>query len=109
MLTAVQYNKCHRTIKIKLFDKRSSTYIDFSKENNEKDPEFKFRDHVRILKYKTKITKGYVWNSSEKLFVIKKVKNTVSSTWAIEHLDGEEIFETFYEKQLQKTKIESKK
>ena len=33
-------------------DVRSSTYIDFDKENNEKYPKFKDGDHVRILKHK---------------------------------------------------------
>ena len=33
-------------------DVRSSTYIDFDKENNEKYPKFKDGDHLRILKHK---------------------------------------------------------
>ena len=35
--------------------------------------------------------------------MIKKVKNTVSWTYFINDLNGEEIFEIFYEKELQKT------
>ena len=35
--------------------------------------------------------------------MIKKVKNTVSWTCIISDLNGEEIVETFYEKELQKT------
>ena len=31
---------------------KSSTYIDFDKESNEKDPKFKSSDHVSISKYK---------------------------------------------------------
>ena len=38
-----------------------------------------------------------------KFFAIKKVKNTVSWTYVIDDLNGEEIIETFYEKELQKT------
>ena len=34
--------------------------------------------------------------------MIKKVKNTVSWTYVIEEVDGEEIVGTFYEKELQK-------
>ena len=35
--------------------------------------------------------------------MIKKVKNTAPWTYVINHLNGEEIIGTFYEKQLQKT------
>ena len=35
--------------------------------------------------------------------MIKKVKNTVSWTYVISDLNGEEIVGTFYEKELQKT------
>ena len=35
--------------------------------------------------------------------MIKKVKNTVPWTYAINDLNGEEIIGTFYEKELQKT------
>ena len=38
--------------------------------------------------------------------MIKKVKNTVPWTNDINDLNGEEIFETFYEKELQKTNQE---
>ena len=42
-------------------------------------------------------------NWSEKVFVIKKVKNTVPWTDVINDLNGEEITGIFYEKELQKT------
>ena len=32
-------------------DLKSSTYIDFNKENNNEDPKFKALEHVRISKY----------------------------------------------------------
>ena len=35
--------------------------------------------------------------------MIVKVKNTVPWTYSIKDINGEEIFETFYEKELQKT------
>ena len=41
-------------------------------------------------------------NSSEEVFVIKKV-NTVPWTYVINDLNGEEIIGTFYKKELQKT------
>ena len=48
------------------------------------------------------VAKGYVSNWSEKSFVIKEIKNTVPWTYVINDLSGEEMFGTFYEKELQK-------
>ena len=45
-------NTYHRTIKMKPFDVKLSTYIDFNKENNKEGPKFKVGDHVKISKYK---------------------------------------------------------
>ena len=45
-------NTCHRTIKMKPIDVKDSTYINIDKEVNDKDPQFKVDDHVRISKYK---------------------------------------------------------
>ena len=39
-------------------DVKSSTYIDFNKENNKKDPNFKVCDHIRISKYNDIFAKG---------------------------------------------------
>ena len=44
-------NTYHRTIKMKPVDVKDNTYIDSNKEVNDKDPKFKFGDHVRISKY----------------------------------------------------------
>ena len=49
---------CHSTIKMRAVDVNSSTYIDFNKENNKKDPNFKVSDHVRLSKYKNIFVKG---------------------------------------------------
>ena len=73
--------------------------------SNDKDPKFKVGDHVRISKYKNVFAKGYVWNWSEKVFVIKKVKITVPWTYVINDLNGEEIIRTFYEKKTYKRLI----
>ena len=95
-------NTYHRTIKMKPVDVKDNTYIDFKKEVNDKDPKFKIGDHVRISKYKNIFAKGYTPNSSEKVFVIKKVKNTVPWTYVINDLTGDKIIGTVYEKELQK-------
>ena len=99
-------NRYHIKIKIKPIDVKDNTYINADKEVNNKDPKFKVGDHVAISKYKTIFAKGYTPYWSEKVFVIKEVKNTVPWTYVINDLNGEEITGTFYEKELQKTNQE---
>ena len=99
-------NTYHRTIKLKPIDVKDNTYIDTDKEVNNKDPKFKISYHVRISKYKNIFAKGYTPNWSEKLFVIKEVKNTVPWTYVIDDFNGEDIIGTFYEKELKKTNQE---
>ena len=99
------YNTYYSTIKLKPIDVKSSTYIAFGKENNEKDPKFKAGDHIRILKYKNIFAKGCAPNCCEEVLVIKKLKNTVPWTYVITDLNVEEIVETFYEKELQSTSL----
>ena len=49
-----EYNNTYRrTIKMKHIDVKDNTYMNIGKEVNDKDPKFKFGDHVRISKYKT--------------------------------------------------------
>ena len=58
--TVNEYNsKYHRTIRMKPIDLNDTTYVDFGKEVNDKDPKFKVGDHVRISKYKNSFAKGY--------------------------------------------------
>ena len=52
---------------MKPVDVKDNTYIEFSKEVNDKDPKFKIGDHVRILKYKIVFAKGYRLNWSEEV------------------------------------------
>ena len=66
---------------------KSNTYIDSSKEINDKDPEFKIGDIVRISIYKNIFAKDYNPNWSEEFFVIKKVKNTVPLRYVIHNLN----------------------
>ena len=53
-------NTYHSTIKMKPVDAKSNTYIDSSKEINEKYPKFKIGDTVRTSKCKNIFAKGYV-------------------------------------------------
>ena len=52
----------HKTIKMKPVDVKSNTYINSSKEINDKDPKIKIDDVVRISKYKNIFAKGYIPN-----------------------------------------------
>ena len=80
-----EYNNTkHRATKMKPIDVKDNTYIDFGKEVNDNDPKFKVGDHVRISKYKSIFAKGYTPNWSEEVFVIKRIKNTVSWTSVID-------------------------
>ena len=63
-------NAYHTTSKMKPVDVKDNTYIDPSKEVNDKNPKFKIGDRVRILKYKKIFAKGYTPNWSEEVFVI---------------------------------------
>ena len=58
---------------------------------------------VRISKYKNIFAKGCAVNSSEEVFVVSKIKNTVPWTYAVSDLNGEEITGSFNEKELQET------
>ena len=98
-----EYNNTkHRAPKMKPIGVKDNTYMDFGKEVKDDYPKFKVGDNVGIWKYKNIFAKGYTPNWSEKVFVIKKIKNTVPWTYLINDLNGEEITGTFYEKELQK-------
>ena len=93
-----EYNNTHQsTIKLKLIDAKSSMYIDFSIESNDKDPKFEVYDGVSISKYKNIFVKSHTPNWSEEVFVIKNVKITMSRTHVIKDINGKKIVETFYE------------
>ena len=70
---------------------------------NNKNPKFKIGDIVGISKYTNISAKGYTPNWSKEIFLTKKVKNTVPWIYVISDLKGEEIVETFYENEFQKT------
>ena len=99
-----KYNKTyHNTIKMNPVDIKSNTYIESSEKTNNKYPEFKIGDIVRISKYKNIFAKDYTPNWSEEDIAIKKVKFTVTWTYIIKDLNWEEIVRFFYENKLQKS------
>ena len=102
--TVNKYNNTyHTTIQMKPIDVKDNTYIDFGKESNARDPKLRVGNYLRISKYKNIFAKDYTPNLSEEVFVIKEIKNTVPWTYVINDLNDEQVTETFYEKELQKT------
>ena len=99
-------NTVHRSIKTKPIDVTSDSYAEYNEDSNEKGPRFKVGDRVKISKYKNVFAKGYTQNWSEEVFVVSKIKNTVSLTYVINDVNGEPITGSFYEKELQKTSQE---
>ena len=43
-------NTIYRTIKMKLLDVTSGSYVEYNQDSNEKDPKFKAGDHVQNFK-----------------------------------------------------------
>ena len=86
-------NTYHNSTKIQPIDVKSDSYAKYNVYSNAKDPKFKIGDHVGISKYKNIFAKGYTPNSSEEVFVISKIKNTVLWTYVITDLNGEEKVE----------------
>ena len=96
-------NTVHRTIKMKPIDVTGDSYAEYNEDFNTKDPKFKVGNHVRISKYKNIFAKGYTQNWLEDVFVVSKIKDKVPWTYVISNLNGQQITEIFYEKEVQKT------
>ena len=102
-----EYNNTkHSTIKMKPIDVRDNNnkrvYID---EHNEKRSRFKVGDRVRISKFKNIFAKGYTPNWSKEIFIVDKISDTVPYTYNLKYLNDEEIIGSFYDQELQKTKL----
>ena len=97
-------NSKHITIKMKPIDVTNNkrVYVD---EHNEKDSKFKVVDRVRISRYKNIFAKGYAPNWSSEIFIVDKINDTVPYTYNLKDLNDEEIIDSFYDKELQKTKF----
>ena len=69
---------------------------------------FSIGDKVRISKYKRRVfDKGYTPNCTEELFVVDKVNLTKPVTYLVVDLLGEKVEGSFYEKELQKAKLQT--
>ena len=100
-----EYNNTkHNTIKMKPIDvgDNKKVYID---EHNKKDSRFKVGDRVRISKFKNIFAKGYTPNWSKEIFIIDEINDTVPYAYNLKDLNGQEIIGSFYQRELQKTKL----
>ena len=83
-----EYNNTYHTkIKMKPVDVKDNTYIDFKKEVNDKDLNFKVGDYVRISIYKNIFAKGYIPSWFEETFMIKRIKKTAPWSYVINGLN----------------------
>ena len=57
---------------------------------------------MRISKYKNIFAERYTPNWSQEVFVVVKIKETVPWADIISDINGEQIFGTFYEEELQR-------
>ena len=74
---------------MKPIDVTGDSYAGYNEDFNKKDPKFKVGDHVRSSKYKNIFAKGYAPNWSEEVFVVSKIKNTVSWTYFVSDFNSE--------------------
>ena len=98
-------NTKHNTIKMKpkdVKDDNKRVYID---EYNNKDSRFNVGGRVRISKFENIFAKGYTPNWSREIFIVNQINDTVPDTYNLKDLNGEEIIGSFYDRELQKTKL----
>ena len=98
-------NTKHSTSKMKPIDVGDNNKRVYTDEHNEKDSRFNVGDRVRISKFKNIFAKGYTPNWSKELFIIDKINDTVPYTYNLKDLNDEEIIGSFYDRELQKTKL----
>ena len=97
-------NTKHNPIKMEPIGVKNNkrVYID---EHNKKSARYNVGDRVRISKFKNIFAKGYTPNWSKEIFIVDKINDTVPYTYNLKDLNGEEIIGSFYNRELQKTKL----
>ena len=66
---------------------------------------FNVGDRVRISKLKNIFAKGYTPNWSKEIFIVDKINDIVPYTYNLKDLNDEQIIGSFYDRELQKTKL----
>ena len=74
----------------------------------QKNQSFQLGDFVRITKYKNIFEKGFTPNWTRELFVVKERLDTNPWTYKIEDTQGQDVYGTFYEQELQKSRAKLK-
>ena len=101
-----EYNNTkHNTIKMKPKDVKNDNNRVYIDEYNKKSARFNVNDRVRISKFENIFAKGYTPNWSKEIFVINKINDAVLWTYSLKDLNGEEIIGSFYDRELQNTKL----
>ena len=101
-----EYNNAkHNTIKMKPKDVKNDNNRVYIDEHNKKSARYNVGDRVRISKFKNIFAKGYTPNRSREIFIINKINDTVPYTYNLKDLNDEEIIASFYDRELQKTKL----
>ena len=101
-----EYNNTkHNTIKIKPKDVKNDNKRVYIDEHNKKRARCNVGDRVRISKFKNIFAKGYTPNWSREIFIINEINDTVPYTYNLKDLNDEEIICSFYDRELQKTKL----
>ena len=72
---------------------------------DKKDSRFNVGDRVRISKFKNIFAEGYTPNWTREIFIINKINDTVPYTYNLKDLNNEEIIGSFYDRELQNTKL----
>ena len=90
------------TTKSSAIARNKRVYID---EHNEKSARYNVGDRVRISKFKNMFAKEYTPNWSREIFIINKINDIVPYTYNLKDLNDEEIIGSFYDRELQKTKL----
>ena len=98
-------NTKHNTIKMKPKDVKYDNKRVYIDDYNKKDSRFNVGDRVRISKFKNIFAKEYTPNWSRKIFIVNKINDTVPYTYNLKDLNDEEIIGSFYDRELQKTKL----
>ena len=98
-------NTKHNTIKMKPKDVKNDNKRVYIDEHNKKNVRYNAGDRVRISRLKNIFAKGYTPNWSKETFVINNINDTVPYTYNLKDLNDEEIIDSFYDRELQKTKL----
>ena len=100
-----KYNTKHDTIKMKPKDVKNDNNRVYIDEHNKKSDRYNVGDRVRISKFKNIFAKGYTPNWSIEIFIVNKINDTVPYTYNLKDLNDEEIIGSFYDRELQKSKL----